>query len=126
MRYPILSITLLLVLVAGCSSRDGASEAIHGTWYWDAYDAYETFADDGEWNVKEGSNPTPLDWGTYTLEDGILTMMNADDSYCPGGSAVFEVTFSEDGNELRETVISESCIASSVRGRDRVLVRHTP
>ena len=121
----IMVIALLGLTVVACGGSDEA-EAIYGTWYVGYADGYETFEPDGTWSVREGTNPTPLDWGTYTLEDGILRMINADDSYCPGGSAVFEVTFSEDGNEVEEKVVSESCSNSSVRGRDRVLVREAP
>ena len=123
-----LSIRVLLVLglcLAACGGSD-ASDQIHGTWYWADYGAYETFESDGTWTAQMSLDEEPFDWGTYTLEDGVLTSTNADDSYCPGGSAVWEVAFSEDGDELRETTVSESCTNFSVRGQDRVLARHTP
>ncbi len=121
-------LAVLGLCLAACASSNDEAEAIHGTWVFriGVVNAYETFRPDGTWDVYEGDEP-PHDWGTYTLEDGILTMINADDSYCgPDSSAVFEVNFSEDGNELREEVVSESCAKQSLRGRDRVLTRHIP
>ena len=123
-----LAIPVLVVLgfcVGACGGSDEA-EAIHGTWLWrvGVIEVFETFEPDGTWDAYDTEDH---DWGTYTLEDGILTMTNADDSYCgPDSSAVFEVTFSEDGDELQEKIVSESCGKQSIRGRDRVLVRATP
>lgn len=122
------ALVVLGLFLTACGGTSDEAEAILGTWVVPVgvVNAYETFRADGTWDVYEGDEP-PHDWGTYTLEDGILTMTNADDSYCgSGGSAVFEVAFSEDGNELREEVVSESCSKQSLRGRDRVLTRHTP
>ncbi len=127
--WPVVGLVVILIAAAGIGwfgFRDTGSEEsdeIHATWYWAAQDAYETLDGDGEWSVREGEG-TVFDWGTYTFEDGVLTYFNADDSYCAGDVAVWEVTFSENGDELQQTFVSDTC--NSVRGQDRVLVRHTP
>jgi hypothetical protein len=127
MRSLLLSMVVIFGLcLAACGDGTDETEAIHGTWLWSVgvIEVSETFNADGTWYAADEYDE---DWGTYTLEDGILTMTNADDSYCgPDSSAVYEVTFSEDGNELQEKIISESCGQQSIRGRDRVLVRVTP
>ena len=108
--------------------RDAGSDpadVIQGTWYWAEYDAYETFDGDGEWSVREGLEGGTFDWGTYTFEGGVLTLFNAEGSYCSGAVAAWEVTFSEDENELHETFVEDSC-TGSVRGQDRVVIRHSP
>lgn len=122
----VIAVVAIGMSVVACGGADEA-DAIHGTWYWQAYFAFETFEPDGTWSVTEGTDPTPYDWGTYTLEDGILTMVNADDSLCPGSTAVFEVTFSKDGDTLFETVVSDSCdVEGVVRGQNRYLTRDIP
>ncbi len=127
--WPVVGLVVILIAAAGIGwfgFRDTGSEEsdeIQATWYWAAQDAYETLDGDGEWSVREGEG-TVFDWGTYTFEDGVLTYFNADDSYCAGAVAVWEVTFSENGDELQQTFVSDTC--NSVRGQDRVLVRHTP
>ncbi len=124
---------VILAAVAGIwwfGIRDSGSDTadpIQGTWYWASYGAYETLEADGTWSVQGSPGGSAYDWGTYTFEDGVLTFFNADDSYCPGAVAVWEVTFSEDGDELQETFVSETCtMSSAVRGRDRTFVRYTP
>ena len=128
MRRVLLPVVAILSLsLAACGDSSDEAEAIHGTWLWSVgvIEVYETFNADGTWHAADEYEE---DWGTYTLKDGILTMTNADDSYCGPGDhgAVFEVTFSDDGNELHEKIISESCGQQSIRGRDRVLMRDTP
>ena len=55
------------------------------------------------------------------------TMSSADDAYCgPDGSIVWEVTFSEDGNELHEKNVSTLCANEPHFALDRVLTRHSP
>ena len=123
-----LAIPVLVVLgfcLAACGDSSDEAETIHGTWSLPQFEAYETIESDGTWSVHEGDEP-PHAWGTYTLEDGILTMNNADDAYCPGSAVVYEVTFSADGNELHEKIVSETCTMQAFRARDRVLTRYTP
>ena len=125
-RMGILVLAAICLCIAACGSGGDEAEAIHGTWLWriGVIEVSETYHPDGTWDAYDAYDH---DWGTYTLEDGILAVTNADDSYCgPNSGVVFEVTFSEDGNELYEEVVSESCGKPSIRGQDRVLTRQTP
>lgn len=124
-RFAIRLLVIVGVCLAACGSSDD-TETIYGIWHLGYYEAYETFESDGTWSVAQGVYAPSYDWGTYTLEDGVLTMNNADGSLCSGASVVFEVAFSEDGNELHETLVSDTCVKDTVRARDRVLVRYTP
>jgi lipopolysaccharide export system protein LptC len=126
---PVVGLVVILVAVAGIGwfgFRDTGSEEvndIHATWYEDQSNTYVTYDPDGEWSASlEG---TAFDWGTYTFEDGVLTLFNADDSYCAGAVAVWEVAFSDNGDEMNSTFVSDTC-NNSVRGQDQVRVRHTP
>ena len=80
MRSHVIPVLVVVGLcLTACGSSGDESEAIHGVWYWEPADGYEAFESDGTWSVHVGHGP-PHDWGTYTLENGILTMSNADDS----------------------------------------------
>jgi hypothetical protein len=124
-RFFFLTVLLAVGLVA-CGDSSDEAEAIHGTWSapYGVWTVYETFYPDGTWDVFENEEP-PHSWGTYTLEDGVLTVLAADDAWCPGTTAVFEVTFTEDGNEFHRQIVSESCTESG-RGRIGVLTKYVP
>ena len=109
-----------------CGDTGDEAEAIHGTWKapLGVYEVYETFYPDGTWDVYENDDP-PHSWGTFTLDDGVLTLIAADDAWCPGSIGVFEVTIAEDGSELHRKIVSETC-TESARGRIPVFTRHTP
>jgi hypothetical protein len=128
MQRVVLAVVVILGLcLSACSDNVDEAEAILGTWVPPSPPgAFEKFEADGTFSVYYREEP-PVDWGTYTLEDGILTMSSADDSYCgPDGSVVWEVTFSEDGNELHETNVSTICANEPHFALDRVLTKHSP
>jgi hypothetical protein len=128
---PVVGLVLILIAVAGIGRfgfRDTGSEEvseIHATWYSDQDSTYVTYDPGGEWSVREGLEGSVFDWGTYTFEDGVLTLFNADDSYCGGAVGVWEVAFSENKDEIYSTFVSDTC-NNSPRGQDQVRVRHTP
>jgi hypothetical protein len=127
MRRVVIPVAVVLGLWLGaCGSSSDEAEAIHGTWTAPigVWNAYETFYPDGTWDVYENDEPIHS-WGTYTLEDGVLTQIAADGAWCPGSVAVYEATFSEDGNEQHRKTVSESC-TESIRGRIPVWTRYTP
>ena len=120
---------VVLLVVAGCSSDDGAADQIHGTWLWEKYSAYSEMAEDGTWGVwsNAGLVGDPYDWGTYTFNGETLVFSNAEGSYCDGAVAIWTVEFSDNGQEARQTFVEDSCTAPGVdRGQDMVLVRQTP
>jgi hypothetical protein len=120
----------LVVLALGlcltaCSSSD-ATDEIHGTWQLAASDVYLTLDADGEWGGREGLEGSEFDWGTYTFEDGVLTMSNAEGSYCSGATIVSNVSFEENGDELHSDFVSDTCTKSTARAVDQVFIRYTP
>ena len=137
---------VIMAVVVGCASSDTTTEAptttteaptttteapttavadvIQGAWYWADQGVYEMRYGDGRWSVAYSPSGVPWDWGTYTFENGVLTYFNADGSECSGAVAVWEVVFSEDGDEVQETFVSDTC--NSIRGQDRVLVKNRP
>jgi len=127
MQRVVLAVVILGLCVTACGDNVDEAEAIHGTWSPPSPPGvFERFEADGTFSVYYREDP-PVDWGTYTLEDGILTMSSGDDSYCgPDGSVVWEVTFSEDGNELHEKNVSTFCANEPHFALDRVLTKHSP
>jgi hypothetical protein len=120
----------LVVLALGlwltaCSSSD-ATDEIHGTWYLADSDVYLRLDADGEWGGREGLEGSEFDWGTYTFEDGVLTLSNAEGSYCSGATGVWNVSFEENGDELHLDFVSDTCTKSTARAVDQVWVRYTP
>lgn len=83
------------------------------------------FDPDGDWEVRQGLEGAVFDWGTYTFEDGVITQFNADDSYCAGAVLVAEVAFSENGDEMRSTFVSDTC-KNTTRSQSAVFVKHSP
>jgi hypothetical protein len=102
------TVLLMLFLVAGCSSDDGdlsTAEQLYGTWHdvtpsLNGY--YLTFDDEGIVDTYFTSNVdgSPDQWGTYTLDGDILTMIDAPDApFCKGAVSVWTVAFSPNGDE---------------------------
>lgn len=114
------------------TGSDAAGD-IHGTWNWPGHHAWTTVRT-GTWSTAWVPEPADRDahpyhiWGTYTFDDGVLTTFTADDSpFCAGDVAVWDARFSEDGDELHLTFVSDTCSAAlAVRGHDQDLVRYTP
>ena len=116
---------LTAVLTGGCGSSD-ATDQIHGMWHFDGSNVYLTLDADDEWSGRIGLEGSPFDWGTYTFADGVLTMSNAEGSYCPGATIVSNANFEENGDELHLDFVSDSCTKPTERGVDQVLIRYTP
>jgi hypothetical protein len=110
------TLLLLLSLIAGCSSDDGAADLIPGTWFWESQGAYERLAEDGTWSVWLNADLVgdAHGWGTYTFDGETLVYYNAEGSYCSGAVASWTVEFSDDGQESTQTFVEDSCTASGV------------
>jgi hypothetical protein len=122
-----LSISLMVIFglfLMACGSSD-ASDQIHGMWIADS-NVYVSLDADDEWSAREGVEGSEFDWGTYTFEDGVLTMSNAEDSYCSGATNVSNGSFEENGDELHLDFVSDTCTKPTGRAVDQVWVRHTP
>ena len=117
-------VLMAAVLAGGCSSY--SAETIHGAWHWPEQGVYESLDAEGHWGVwLTGSlEGDPYDWGTYTFDGEVLTYHNAEGSVCSGATAVWTVEFKMGGDEAHQKFVEDSC--SSVRGQDRVLIRHSP
>ena len=116
---------LTAVLTGACGSGDG-SDQIHGTWHWDVSNVYLTLDADGEWSGRIGLDGDRFDWGAYTFVDGVLALSGAEDSYCPGATAIWNGSFQENGDELHLAFVSDSCTKASQRGVDQIFTRYTP
>jgi hypothetical protein len=117
-------VLMAAVLVGGCSSY--SAETIHGAWHWPEQGVYESLDAEGNWGVwlSRSLEGDPYDWGTYTFDGETLTYNNAKGSVCSGATAVWTVQFAKGGDEAHQKFVEDSC--SSVRGQDRVLIRHSP
>ena len=119
----------LVVCLTGCGAAVDEAAAIHGTWTarYGVWDVYESFRPDGTWEVRE-NDEEPHDWGTYTLEDGVLTMTSDDDGWCEGGVGVYEVTFTDGGTRLtRSSVVPDECSEKgTARWQIATWTKHTP
>ena len=119
--------------VAACGGDDDAAstaaDRIHGIWLVEGFGAYTELAEDGTWGVWLNADLVgdPYDWGTYTFDGETFVMTNAEGSFCDGSVAIWTVEFSDDGQEVRETFVEDSCTTPGVtRAQDMVLVRQTP
>jgi hypothetical protein len=120
-------VVILGLCLAACGDGTDETEAIIGTWSLASPPgAFESFEPDGTFSAYYRDEP-PVDWGTYTLEDGVLTMSSAEGSYCGAdGSIVWDVEFSEDGSELHEKNVSMRCANQPHIPFERILTRHSP
>ena len=129
---PTVGLVVVAVAVAGIwwfGVRDASSdsaETIHGTWDIADSNVYMTLDTDGEWRAREGLYGSTFDWGTYTFEGGVLTLSNAEGSYCSGATIVSNASFEENGDQLHLDFVSDTCTRPNSRGVDQVLVRYTP
>lgn len=123
-----LAIPLLVVLgllLTACGSSD-ATDQIHDTWQLADSNVYMILDAEGEWRGRDDPEGRVFDWGTYTFEDGVLTMSNAAGSYCPGATFVSNVSFEENGDEFHSDFVSDTCTKPTRRGVDQVFIRYTP
>jgi len=91
---------------------------------WKTSDGYEVLYEDGTfgWGQTPDTALTdPLDWGEYALERGIFTYVtNPEAEYCTRDNGAdppvregivgqYEISISQDGNELFRTLIDDGC-----------------
>jgi hypothetical protein len=106
---------LLLLFALGCGGSDGALEdAIIGAWQTGVYGNTVEFRDDGSYDVLEQSTAEELEWGTWSTEDEVLTMVPAEEApYCPGLTGSYTIEILEDGDLLDPTVEDDTCSGRS-------------
>ena len=89
---------------------------------------YLTFDDAGVWGVyltSDVESASPYAWGTYTLDEAQITMIDdLDTTICPGAVGIWNVAVSADGEDAFFTFIEDSC-TQSIRGEDWTLKRHS-
>jgi hypothetical protein len=83
-----LILLLLFALLGGCGGSDGTlTDAITGAGQTGVYSNTVEFRDDGSYDVVEKNTARELEWGTWSTEDEVLTMVPAEDApFCPVGS----------------------------------------
>lgn len=88
---------------------------------------YLKFDDEGVWGVYLASDvesATPYAWGTYTLDQAQITMIDdLETTICPGAVGILNVAVSADGEDVYFTFVEDSC-TQSIRGEDWTLRRH--
>jgi hypothetical protein len=81
----------------GTEVDDDLAERLYGTWYSRAFGSYHTWESDGTWYVVVARGQDPYGYGTYSVEDSIVTLDTDPDSReCPQTSGSYEVTFIDD------------------------------
>jgi hypothetical protein len=108
-----LILLVLAALLGGCGGSDGGlADAMIGAWQTGVYGNTVEFRDDGTYDVVEAfTDPLrELEWGTWSTEDDVLTMVPAEDApYCPGLSGSYTIEILEDGDLLDPTVEDDTC-----------------
>lgn len=101
-----------------CSGEadEPVSDPLEGTWQ--TSDVFMTF-DGGEYKVAQGSaTDTPFEGGTYEVDGTTLTLtptpptadIETTGLACSVGQVgVYEMTVSDDGSEIKLTVVSDDC-----------------
>jgi hypothetical protein len=76
--------------------------------------------------AEAGESQTPgFEWGTWTVEEGVLTFTTPEEApYCGGTVGTYEVAVSDTGDELSPTLVEDGC---TTRAADFPLglTRHT-
>ena len=76
---------------------------------------YVDFNDDGTFGVgytpQQAMAMDPFfEWGTWSIEEGLLTFTTTQDSkYCSGVIGTYEVEITDDGDEVLVALIEDSC-----------------
>jgi len=113
-------LVLAALTVGGCGSgeADSPSELLVGTWVTDLYGVIEVFNEDGTYGVghtvdlASGDNVSQaeLGFGTWSIDGSVLTRsMDPEAPYCPGMVGTYETEFSDDGDRVALTVVSDDC-----------------
>jgi hypothetical protein len=107
-----LFLMVMLALLGGCGSDgtdDALAESMTGTW--ESKYGYVEFRDDGTYAAGNEVASADLEWGTWSTEGDVLTMVPAEDSrYCAGRTGIYIIEFFEDGNRLEATVEDDACL----------------
>ena len=106
-----LILLLLFALLGGCGGSDGTlADAITGAWQTGVYSNTVEFRDDGSYAAGNEVASADLEWGTWSTEDEVLTMVPAEDSlYCALLSGSYTIEILEDGDLLDPTVEDDTC-----------------
>ena len=119
--------------VCGCSQEDSQRDQIVGMWATEFSAVFMDLNEDGTYG--KGSTPeqaaageaqTPsFEWGTWTLDEGVLTFTTPDGTrYCGRSVGTYDVEVSDDGDELRTALIEDEC-GVRAEGFPGVLNRYT-
>jgi hypothetical protein len=126
----IISVIALAALAGACGSNDSApslSDTLtESTWVTSA-EAYQVYLDDGTYNVSfnrataegvdqaEGqdentADPELLEWGTWTVESDVLTLVpDAQSPSCADIIGVYQLDVTDDGTRIDVTVQDDTC-----------------
>jgi hypothetical protein len=126
----IISVIALAALAGACGSDDSApslSDTLtESTWVTSA-EAYHVYLDDGTYNVsfnrataegvdqaegQDENTPDPelLEWGTWTLESDVLTLVpDAQSPSCADIIGVYQLDVIDDGTRIDVTVQDDTC-----------------
>ena len=125
---------LLTVLVlagsTGCSGKASQQEHMAGTWVTNLHSTYVAFNDDGTYGKGKtpeqalGTKFGQFEWGTWTLEEGLLTFATSQDSQdCTGAMGIYEVEIADTGDQVLVNLIDDTC-ASRIADFPSGLTRH--
>ena len=105
-------LVVAIVLLGGCGTEEsepGLSESIVGTWV-SAKGLYVTFDDDGTYDVGTEAGAADREFGTWSVEGGVLTKLTDEESrYCAGIVGIYETEVLDDGERLESTVVDDEC-----------------
>jgi hypothetical protein len=123
--YLIIGVMLVLATSA-CSSSD--SEEIYGVWVLGGSEGVHfTFNEDGSWSVihPDATPDRPEGWGTFTFDDGLLTLTQDPAVHeCGGTVGTYQAEFTTEGN-LALNNIEDPCAKASRQLRG-IAVRYSP
>jgi len=106
----VLGLAIGTAFVAGGQGRGlSLSESILGTWV-TAGDGYIEFRDDGSYDVGYIRSTGGIEWGTWSIDEKVLSMVPAVDSvFCAGTGGAYEIALVDDGNRLVTTLLDDEC-----------------
>lgn len=116
-RFSVVVLSVLVGVLAGCGQS--LHDQLVGTWEGHS-GYYKTFNEDGTYGV--GGSPavasgehdadivSQLEWGTWTVEDGILTITPDADSFsCRRYVGMYEIEVTDDGQQMLSTLVEDDC-----------------
>ena len=95
---------------------------------WETYEGYEVLHEDGSYSAgrsPEEARSDPIDFGRYTIEGNTFTYVtdpeaqfctrssSTDATVREGIAGVYEISISDDGNQLLRTLVDDECGARS-------------